>query len=98
MKALVTGGAGFIGSHLAAYLATLGHEVRIVDNFATGRRSNVVGLPDDVEVVEGDITSYERVHNAIEGCEGVFHCAALPSVPRSIQDPLTSHATNATGT
>jgi nucleoside-diphosphate-sugar epimerase len=98
MKALVTGGAGFIGSHLAAYLAALGHEVRILDNFSTGHRSNVVDLSDNVEVVEGDITSYERVHHAVEGCEGVFHCAALPSVPRSVQDPLTSHATNATGT
>src|SRR6476469_4748070 len=98
MRVLVTGGGGFIGSHLAAHLASVGHEVRIIDNFATGRRSNVVALPADVDLVEGDIQSYERVHNAVVGCEVVFHQAALPSVPRSVQDPLTSNATNVTGT
>jgi UDP-N-acetylglucosamine/UDP-N-acetyl-alpha-D-glucosaminouronate 4-epimerase len=97
-KLLVTGGAGFIGSHLAGRLTDLGHEVRILDNFATGRRSNLLALPDNVELVEGDIQSYERVHNAVVGCEVVFHEAALPSVPRSVQDPLTSNATNITGT
>jgi nucleoside-diphosphate-sugar epimerase len=98
MKALVTGGGGFVGSHLAAHLAELGHEVRILDNFATGRRSNLLALPEEIELVEGDIQSYERVHNAVVGCEVVFHQAALPSVPRSVQDPLTSNATNITGT
>ena len=98
MRILVTGGGGFIGSHLAAHLAQLGHEVRILDNFATGRRSNLLALPDGVELVEGDIQSYERVHNAIMGCEVVFHLAAVPSVPRSVQDPLTSNATNVVGT
>jgi nucleoside-diphosphate-sugar epimerase len=98
MRMLVTGGGGFIGSHLAAHLASLGNEVRIIDNFATGRRSNVLGLPEDVELVEGDIQSYERVHNAVAGCDVVFHQAALPSIPRSVQDPLTSNATNVMGT
>lgn len=98
MRALVTGGAGFIGSHLAVELAQSGAEVRILDNFATGRRSNLQVLDDDVEVVEGDIQSYERVTTAVAGCDVVFHQAALPSVPRSIQDPLTSNATNVTGT
>src|SRR6476661_3958475 len=98
MRVLITGGGGFIGSHLAAHVASLGHEVRIIDNFATGRRSNVLALQADVELVEGDIQSYERVHNAVAGCEVVFHQAALPSVPRSVQDPLTSNATNVTGT
>jgi UDP-glucose 4-epimerase len=98
MKTLVTGGGGFIGSHLAAHLAELGHDVCILDNFATGRRSNMLALPDDVELVEGDIQSYERAHNAVMGCDVVFHQAALPSVPRSVQDPLTSNATNVTGT
>jgi nucleoside-diphosphate-sugar epimerase len=79
-------------------LSWLGHDVRILDNFATGRRSNVLALPDDVELVEGDIQSYERVHNAVRDCEVVLHQAALPSVPRSVQDPLTSNATNVTGT
>jgi nucleoside-diphosphate-sugar epimerase len=98
MKTLVTGGGGFIGSHLASHLAALGHDIRILDNFASGQRSNMLALPDDVELIEGDIQSYERAHNAVTGCEIVFHQAALPSVPRSVQDPLTSNATNITGT
>jgi nucleoside-diphosphate-sugar epimerase len=97
-RVLVTGGGGFIGSHLAAHLLELGHRVRILDNFATGRRSNVSTLGAEVELVEGDIQSYERVNNAVAGCEVVFHQAALPSVPRSVQDPLTSNATNVIGT
>jgi UDP-glucose 4-epimerase len=98
MRVLVTGGAGFIGSHLAARLVTDGHTVRLLDNFATGRRSNIDAIGGDAELVEGDIQSYERAHNAVRGCELVFHQAALPSVPRSIQDPLTSNATNVVGT
>ncbi len=97
MRALVTGGGGFIGSHLAEALLAAGHEVRVLDNFATGRRENLLHLP-DVELVEGDIQSYERVHNAISGCQIVFHQAAMPSVPRSVQDPLTSNASNVIGT
>ena len=98
MRVLVTGGAGFIGSHLAARLVADGHEVRVLDNFATGHRSNIDAIAGDVDLVEGDIQSYERAHNAVRGCEIVFHQAALPSVPRSIQDPLTSNATNVVGT
>src|SRR5919106_1531058 len=97
MKTLVTGGAGFIGSNLVERLVTLGHEVVVLDNFATGRRENLAWQR-DVEVVEGDIRSYERVHTAVRGCEAVFHQAALPSVPRSVQDPLTSTEANVTGT
>jgi UDP-glucose 4-epimerase len=97
MKVLVTGGGGFIGSHLAEALMHAGCDVRIVDNFSTGRRSNVMALAEDVEIVEGDLQSYERAYNAVRGCEVVLHQAALPSVPRSIQDPLTSNATNVTG-
>lgn len=95
---LVTGGGGFIGSHLVAALLERGCRVRVLDNFATGRRSNLNGLQDDIELIEGDIQSYERVDKAVAGCEVVFHQAALPSVPRSIQDPLTSNATNVIGT
>ncbi len=98
MNVLVTGGAGFIGSHLATFLAGAGHAVRVLDNFATGSRSNLDALGDVVEIVEGDIQSYERVHNAVRGCEVVLHQAALPSVPRSVQDPLTSNAVNVIGT
>jgi nucleoside-diphosphate-sugar epimerase len=98
MKILVTGGAGFIGSHLAEHLVAAGHDVRILDNFSTGRRSNVLGLLDRVELVRGDVRNYARVHRAMSGCDVVFHAAALPSVPRSVEDPLVSHATNVTGT
>jgi nucleoside-diphosphate-sugar epimerase len=98
MRALVTGGGGFIGSQLARRLLHDGHDVRVLDNFATGRRENLLDVRDDVELVEGDIQSYERVHNAVRGCDVVAHLAALPSVPRSVQDPLTSNATNVTGT
>jgi UDP-glucose 4-epimerase len=98
MHVLVTGGAGFIGSHLAVELLQEGHDVRILDNFATGRRQNLAAFGGEVEVIEGDIQSYERVNKAVSGCDVVLHQAALPSVPRSVQDPLTSNATNVIGT
>jgi nucleoside-diphosphate-sugar epimerase len=98
VKVLVTGGGGFIGSHIVDRLLAEGHDVRVLDNFATGRRENLLDVVAEIEVVEGDIQSYERVHNAVAGCEVVLHQAALPSVPRSVQDPLTSNATNVTGT
>jgi nucleoside-diphosphate-sugar epimerase len=97
-KVLVTGGGGFIGSHLVERLLRDGLDARVLDNFATGHRVNLAAVEADVELIEGDIQSYERVHNAVRGCEVVFHLAALPSVPRSIQDPLTSTASNVTGT
>jgi nucleoside-diphosphate-sugar epimerase len=97
VRILVTGGAGFIGSHLAERLLGDGHDVRILDSFATGRRENLA-LLDGAELVEGDVRSYERAHTAVRGCDLVLHQAALPSVPRSIQDPLTSAAVNTTGT
>ena len=96
MRALVTGGAGFIGSNLVRRLLDEGHEVRVHDNFSTGNRSNLDGL--DVELVEGDLRSYERVASAARGTEVIFHQGALPSVPRSIQDPLTTSAVNIDGT
>ena len=96
MKALVTGGAGFIGSNLVRALLERGDEVRVLDNFSTGNRANLEGL--DVEVVEGELRSYERVHAAVRGVEVVYHLGALGSVPRSVQDPLTSNAVNVEGT
>ena len=96
MRSLVTGGGGFIGSNLARALLERGDEVRVLDNFSTGNRANLAGL--DVEVVEGELRSYERVHNAVRGMEVVFHLGALGSVPRSVQDPLTSSAVNIEGT
>jgi nucleoside-diphosphate-sugar epimerase len=96
VKTLVTGGAGFIGSNLVHTLQTRGHEVRVLDNFATGHRHNLRSA--DVELVEGDLRSFERVSTAVRGVEVVYHQGALPSVPRSIQDPLTSNAVNVDGT
>jgi UDP-glucose 4-epimerase len=96
VKALVTGGGGFIGSNLVRALVERGDDVRVLDNFSTGNRANLEGL--DVDVVEGELRSYERVHNAVRGTEIVFHLGALGSVPRSVQDPLTSSAVNVEGT
>jgi UDP-N-acetylglucosamine/UDP-N-acetyl-alpha-D-glucosaminouronate 4-epimerase len=98
MKILVTGGAGFIGSHLVRTLLADGHELRVLDNFATGRRENLTDIESSFELVEGDVQSYERAHKATLGCEVVLHQAAMPSVPRSIGDPLTSNASNVIGT
>jgi nucleoside-diphosphate-sugar epimerase len=83
MKVLVTGGAGFIGCNLTRALLARGDDVRILDNFSTGQRSNLTELASEVEIVEGDLRSYERVHNAVRGVEVIYHQGALPSVPRS---------------
>jgi UDP-glucose 4-epimerase len=96
VRVLVTGGAGFIGSNLVRALLERGDDVRVLDNFSTGQRTNLDGL--EVEIVEGELRSYERVHNAVRGTEIVFHLGALGSVPRSVQDPLTSGAVNVEGT
>ncbi len=98
MRILITGGAGFIGSHIVDRCLAAGDDVRVLDNFATGHRANILHVLDEVELVEGDIQSYERAHNAVRGCDVVVHLAALPSVPRSVQDPLTSNAANVIGT
>jgi nucleoside-diphosphate-sugar epimerase len=95
-KTLVTGGGGFIGSNLVRALLERGDDVRVLDNFSTGNRANLAGL--DVDIVEGELRSYERVHNAVRGTDVVFHLGALGSVPRSVQDPLTSSAVNVEGT
>jgi UDP-glucose 4-epimerase len=97
-RVLVTGGAGFIGSSLVRRLLELGDDVRVLDNFSTGGRPNLAEIDDEIEVVEGELRSYERVHNATRGVELVFHQGALPSVPRSVQDPLTTGAVNVEGT
>lgn len=95
---LITGGAGFIGSHLALALLDRGESVRVLDNLATGRESNLDLLRDRAEVVVGDVRDLDAVRAATEGVEVVFHQAALASVPRSIADPLGSLAANVTGT
>ncbi len=98
MRVLVTGGGGFIGSNLVRALLERGDDVRVLDNYSTGNRANLADIAADVEVVEGELRSYERVHAATRGVEVVFHQGALPSVPRSVQDPLTTAAVNTEGT
>jgi UDP-glucose 4-epimerase len=95
---LVTGGGGFVGSNLVRALLERGDEVRVIDNFSTGNRGNLADVAGEIELVEGELRSYERVHNAVRGVEVVFHQGALPSVPRSVQDPLTTGAVNVEST
>ena len=101
---LITGGAGFIGSHIATGLIERGDTVRILDSLVTGKRDNLAhlevgggGSGAPVELIEGDIRDFEGVQAACEGVEGVFHEAAQVSVPRSIEEPLESYAVNVTG-
>jgi nucleoside-diphosphate-sugar epimerase len=100
---LVTGGGGFIGSHIVERLLSEGHDVRVVDNFSTGRRENLEFSPDSsrwgrLEVLPGDITDMDLVRRAVKDVQCVFHQAAIPSVPRSVADPGASNAANVTGT
>ncbi len=90
---LVTGGAGFIGSHLTEELVRRGHRVRVVDSLITGKRENLAHLP-QVEFLEGDLADIEVAHRAVAGVDYVLHQAAIPSVPRSVQDPITSNRAN----
>ncbi|HVR70086.1 MAG TPA: SDR family oxidoreductase [Vicinamibacteria bacterium] len=98
MRVLVTGGAGFIGSHLAEALVHAGHRVRVLDNLYSGRRANLAPVKGDVEFVRGDCADPATARRAMRGIEAVFHEAAIPSVARSVQDPMTSHRGNATAT
>jgi len=94
MTYLVTGGAGFIGSHLVEELLRRGEAVRIADNFSTGKRANLPPRPGTYELVEGDLSDPAVARRAVDGCDFVLHQAAIPSVPRSVKDPLTSHRAN----
>ena len=98
MKCLITGGAGFIGSNLARYLLNKSMDVRILDNFSTGKKENLAEIKDDIEVIEGDIRDFDLLLSAVNGSEVIFHQAALPSVPRSISNPAASNEVNITGT
>lgn len=97
MKLLVTGGGGFIGSHLAGRLLSLGHEVRVLDSFETGRPDNLAGF-DGIELITGDLLDPAPLARAVAGVEAIFHVAAIPSVPRSWSDPVGSLRANALGT
>ena len=98
MKFLVTGGAGFIGFNIVEELLKRGHTVRVLDNFSTGKRENLKDFKNDVELIEGDIRSFHIVQKAVKGIDVILHQAALPSVPRSINDPITSNEVNVVGT
>lgn len=98
MKVLVTGGAGFIGSHLVDELVTRGEKVRVIDNFATGKMDNIKHLKDNIELIRGDIRNKKDLSKALKGVKIVFHQAALRSVPRSLDDPMSSNDVNITGT
>jgi len=94
---LVTGGAGFIGSHLSEELVRRGHQVRVADSLVTGKRTNLDHIP-GVEFLQGDLANIDVAHQAVNGCDYVLHQAAIPSVPRSVKDPLTSNRANVDGT
>ncbi|MDP6637003.1 MAG: SDR family oxidoreductase [Phycisphaerae bacterium] len=97
-KYLVTGGAGFIGCNLVRYILNEGCDVVVLDNFATGKRENLTEIAERIELIEGDIRDRDTVDRAIDGCSAIFHQAALGSVPRSMEDPATSHDVNVNGT
>ena len=98
MRVLVTGGAGFIGSHIAEALVASGATVRVFDNLSTGKRENLAHLRGRLQLLVGDLRDTKDVRRAVRGMEVVVHQGALPSVVRSIEDPESSHAVNATGT
>lgn len=95
---LVTGGAGFVGSYLVRFLLERGETVRVLDNFSTGKRANLDEVEGRIDVIEGDVNASEAVSEAVRGVEFVLHQAAIPSVPRSVEQPMESHEANATGT
>ena len=95
---LVTGGAGFIGSHITERLVRDGHAVRVLDDFSSGKETNLDSFRKDIEIIHGDIRDADVVKRATKGVDIVFHEAALGSVPRSVMDPLTTHEVNMTGT
>jgi nucleoside-diphosphate-sugar epimerase len=95
---LVTGGAGFIGSHLVHHLVEQGEAVRVLDSFLTGSRENLAGVVDRIELIEGDVRDADACARAVEDMDYVLHQAALPSVPRSIDRPVESSEINALGT
>ena len=95
---LVTGGAGFVGSHIVEELLRRGETVRVLDNFSTGKRENLEPFIDKIELMEGDLRSQHQVREAVRGVDYISHQGALPSVPRSVQDPITSDQVNVGGT
>lgn len=97
-RCLVTGGAGFLGSHLVEALVSQRYQVRVLDDFSTGKRENLRTVLGQIELIEGSVTEKAVVESAVRGCEWVFHLAAIASVQRSLEDPGLTHAVCATGT
>ena len=95
---LITGGAGFIGSNIAEHLVRQGCSVRVFDNFLTGKRENLGSFASQAEILEGDLRDLRQIQRAAAGVRRVIHCAALPSVPRSVAEPSLAHDINLTGT
>ena len=98
MKFLVTGGGGFVGSHLVEFLLGKGHKVKVLDNFSTGKKENIYTFEKDIELIEGDIRNYNTVINAVKGTELIIHLAALTPAQRSISDPVLCNEVNINGT
>jgi UDP-glucose 4-epimerase len=98
MKALVTGGAGFIGSHIAEALLARGDSVRVLDNFSTGKRENIESFADEIEIIKADIRDASRVGEAVRGMDVIFHSAAFVSVPQSMDEPQECFDVNVNGT
>jgi len=97
-KYLVTGGAGFIGSNLARHILNKGHDVVVLDDLSTGKSGNLSDIAGKVKFIEGDVRDRRTVDKAVAGCKAIFHEAARPSVPRSVEDPVTCHDVNVNGT
>jgi len=98
MEYLVTGGAGFIGSHIVEALLKSGQKVRVLDDFSTGKRQNLAPFVGDIRLIEGDIRDPNAVSKAVRGVDVIFHEAAVPSVPRSVREPRFTHDVNINGT
>lgn len=97
MKILITGGAGFIGSHTVEHFVASGHEVKIFDDLSSGKVSNLSQVVDDTELIQADIRDFDALRTACMGIDVVLHLAAISSVERSINEPLTTHGVNSTG-
>ena len=98
MKVIVTGGAGFIGSHLVEHLSSEGHIIKVIDNFSTGRKENLEHVRDNIEIIQGDLNTFEDLPNIIKGNDWVFHLAALADIVPSIQNPQQYFDANVNGT
>ena len=98
MKSIVTGGAGFIGSHLSERLVSLGHKVTIIDNFSIGKKSNIKSIKSKVKIIDLDIRNYRSINKYFKNVDNVFHLAALADIVPSIENPSSYFSSNVQGT